>query len=822
MRFRVILVVSVLGYFAGAVYFSAGAEAPPADGARFFEAQVQPILQAHCVSCHGGDKTRSGLALTTRPGLLKGGDRGPAVSLDRPDDSLLLKAVNQHDELKMPPRGKLSATQIDALRQWVKMGAQWGDGAVVKRHGPPPVDDQARSFWSFRPVVRPRVPAVKNTGWVKTPVDAFILARLEAAGLQPAPPAGKSALLRRVTYDLTGLPPTPEEVEAFLADKAPNTYEKVVDRLLASPHYGERWGRHWLDLVRYAETNGYEFDQVKPNAWRYRDYVIKSLNDDKPYDRFVKEQLAGDELEPVNADGIIATGFYRLGPFDGGAPDRLQATYDGLDDILSTTGQVFLGLTVGCARCHDHKIDPFPQADYYRLLAFFHNISSRSSQRQINLAVNVDVEKAAAAQYQQQVADLKKRLKEFEDALAPHLSDGEKDDFKVPEYRVDIARKHVPDHVPQQDFEYYQDRARLLAQLERRPPAVLAQALCVSESGRTPPQTYVLVRGNPRSRGDKVEPGFPSVLTTKAPVFGTPNLDVATSGRRKVLAEWVASADNPLTARVVANRVWQHHFGRGIVRSSNDFGYRGMPPTHPELLDFLASELVARGWRLKAMHRLIVLSSAYQMSSQPDRESAAKDPENDLFGRFDLRRLSAEEVRDSILAVSGNLNAWKMGGPSIYPRISAEVLSGQSRPGSGWRSSPPEEQARRSVYVHVKRSLLVPTLAVFDAADTDATCPVRFTTTQPTQALGLLNGEFANEQAELFAADLRRQAGDDAATQVRLALQRVTQREPTAEEVRRGVEFLARMQKQHQIAPDRALRNFCLLVLNLNEFIYLN
>jgi hypothetical protein len=694
-----------------------------------------------------------------------------------------------------------------------------------KRLGPPRVDEQARNFWSFRPVSRPKVPDVKQADWVRTPIDAFLLAKLEAAGLQPAPPATKTALLRRVSYDLTGLPPTPEEVDAFLADASPDAYERMVDRLLASPHYGERWARHWLDLVRYAETNGYEFDQVKPNVWRYRDYVIKSFNDDKPYDRFVKEQLAGDELEPVTAEGLIATGYYRLGPSDSGAPDRLQATYDGLDDILSTTGQVFLGLTVGCARCHDHKIDPFPQKDYYGLLAFFHNISGRSSQRRIALDVGMDVQQAEAAQYQQRVADLKKQIKAFEDALMPHLTGGEIDDFKVPEYRVDIARKHVPEHVPQQDFEYYQDRVRLLAQLERKQPPVLAQALCVGESGRTPPDTFILVRGNPRSKGDKVEPAFPSVLAAKAPVLPEPGPNATSSGRRRVLADWVASPENPLTARVMANRVWHYHFGRGLVRSTSDFGYRGTPPTHPELLDWLAGELVARGWSLKALHRLIVLSSAYQMSSNPQsaiRNPQSVDPENDLFWRFDLRRLSAEEVRDSILAVCGNLNAGKMGGPSVYPRISAEVLAGQSRPGNGWRPSAPEEQARRSVYVHTKRSLLVPLLASFDAADPDATCPVRYTTTQPTQALGMLNGEFLNEQAKVFADDLRKQAGDDPAAQVRLALRRVAQREPRALEVERGVEFLTRARSKHGLAPEEALRSFCLLALNLNEFIYLN
>jgi mono/diheme cytochrome c family protein len=811
--------------FVPAVSLAAGEErSSPAEQAKFFETQVLPILQANCFSCHGAEeKIRGSLRLTSREGLLKGGDSGPVISLEKPDESLLLQAINHSDDLKMPPKGKLSQAQIDALTRWVKMGVPWSEGAtIVKRSGPPPVDDKARAFWSFRPVARPKVPEVKNKDWVKTPIDAFVLAKLEAAGLQPAPPAAKTALLRRITYDLTGLPPTPAEVDAFLADDAGDAYEKVVDRLLASPRYGEHWARHWLDLVRYAETNGYEFDAVKPNVWRYRDYVTNSFNDDKPYDRFVKEQLAGDEMEPATTEGIIATGYYRLAPFDSGAPDRLQAMYDGLDDMVATTGQVFLGLTVNCARCHDHKIDPFPQKDYYRMLAFFHNVSARASQKRITLDVDQDVQSATVAQYKQQVADLKKAIKEFEDALIPHLTGGELDDFKNPDYRVDIARKHVPEHVPQQDFEYYSDRVRLLAQLEKRPPSALAQALCVSENGRTPPETFILLRGSPRSKGDKVEPGFPSVLTTKAPVLPEPGPDAKTTGRRKVLADWIADKDNPLTTRVMANRLWQYHFGRGIVRSSSDFGYRGTPPTHPELLDWLASEFVERGWKLKAMHKLLVTSNAYKMSSRPDSAALAKDPENDLFWRFDLRRLSAEEVRDSILAVSGNLNLSKMGGPSIYPRISAEVLAGQSRPGSGWGPSTPEEQARRSVYVHVKRTLTVPILGAFDAADPDASCPVRFTTTQPTQALGMLNGEFLNGQAKIFADDLRKKAGDDPAAQVRLALRRATQREPTAKEIERGVAFMARMRDRHELSAEEALRSFCLIALNLNEFVYLN
>ena len=478
-----------------------GDEAPSsADGVRFFETQVQPILRAHCLTCHGGEKVRGGLRLTGRAALLKGGERGPAVSLDRPEESLLLQAVN-HRDLKMPPTGKLTPGQIDTLGRWVKMGVPWSEAA---RAGAPAVDERARGFWSFRPVVRPPIPAVKATGWVRTPVDAFVLARLEAAGLQLAPPAAKTSLLRRITYDLTGLPPTPAEVEAFLADTAPDAYERVVDRLLASPHYGEKWGRHWLDLVRYAETNGYEFDAVKPNAWRFRDYIINSFNDDKPYDRFVKEQLAGDEVEPVTPEGLIATGYYRLGPWDGGAPDRLQATYDELDDVVATTGQVFLGLTVNCARCHDHKIDPFPQKDYYRLLAFFHNIQRygiRGSQRAIAAQVDQELQKAEIAEHQKRLAAITEEIKATEDALRPHLEAGERDDFEHPPNRADILRKHVPQHLTQETYERYEGLVRERAMSERRKPSGLAQAMCVTENGTTPRETFVFVRGNPRSHG---------------------------------------------------------------------------------------------------------------------------------------------------------------------------------------------------------------------------------------------------------------------------------------------------------------------------------
>jgi hypothetical protein len=811
------------------------AEAPvptSAEAAAFFDKEVKPILTAHCFACHGGEKTRGGLKLLSREDLLKGGDNGPVVDLQKPGVSRLVQAINHGEDLKMPPKGKLPQAQIDVLTQWVKMGVPWGAPTTTVRHGPPPVDDRARAFWAFKPVVRPAVPIVKNADWVRTPIDAFILAKLEEKGLQPAPPAERGMLIRRLTYDLTGLPPTEAEVDAFVRDTSAEAYERLVDRLLVSPHYGERWARHWLDLVRYAESNSFERDNSKPFVWRYRDYVIRAFNDDKPYDRFIKEQIAGDELPGPTADGLIATGYYRLGPWDDEPVDALAALYDGLDDIVSTTGQVFLGLTVGCARCHDHKIDPMPQKDYYRFLAFFNGIRhygvrsnesvAEASLRPISTPDEQAGQQSRLTEHTKKEEAARAEMARIENEVKDRLTPIEKEEFQYQDRRVGILRANVPKLLSQETLDRYVALRKDLADLVKRRPIGLAQALCVTEIGHTPRETFVLQRGNPRVHGDKVAPGFPSVLTTQEPKLNTPAKDAKTSGQRTVLAEWLASADNPLTARVIVNRVWQHHFGRGIVRSTSNFGYQGTPPTHPELLDWLASEFAASGWRFKTLHKMILMSSAYRMSSKGDATALAKDPENDLFWRFNMRRLSAEEVRDSILAASGNLNTWKMNGPSIYPVIPAEVLAGQSMPGAGWGKSSPEDVNRRSVYVHIKRSLGVPILVAFDAADPDATCPVRFTTTQPTQALGLLNSAFLNDQAKVFAESARSEAGPDTAAQVRLVLRRATQRSPAAAEVERGVRFMQAVRELHKQSADEALRSFCLLALNLNEFVYLD
>ena len=820
------------------------ADATNADGAKFYTTQVRPILEAHCHTCHGvrtGGDVESDFSLATRAGMLRGGHNGPALSLETPEESAILKAIN-FDGLEMPPKGKLPRSQIEIITKWVKMGAPWPEEAhAPPRRGSPPVDDTARNFWSFRKFSRPEVPAVKNAAWVKNPIDAFVLAKLEENGLAPAPAATKTTLLRRVYFDLIGLPPTVEEVDAFLADESPNAYEKVVDKLLASPQHGERWARHWLDLVRYAETEGYEFDRIKPDVWRYRDYVIDAFNDDKPYNAFIREQLAGDEFQPITAESIIATGYYKLGIRDGGAPDKLQASFDGLDDVIATTSQVFLGLTMNCARCHDHKIDPIPTADYYKLLAFFRGIEGgrRGSMRMINANAAGGARRRSGrggrgedgpspppinqqeiAVYQKKFDDLTEQLTAIETALTPFLEAAEKEDFKVEEYRPAIVRGHVPQHVSLDTWDKYEHLMDQRDELEKTRPQSLARALSVSENGPVPPKTYVLFRGSPYSPGDEVLPGFPQVMANKSPELPPAPEEAKSSQRRTVLADWVASPENSLTSRVIVNRLWQYHFGRGIVRSSSDFGYGGTPPTHPELLDWLASEFVDGGWRLKRLHKLMVMSNAYQMSSLPNEEGLAKDPENELLWRFDMRRLQAEEIRDAILAVSGNLNS-KMGGPSIYPHIVDEVKAGQSRPGEGWKESAPEEQVRRSIYIHIKRSLTMPLLQVFDSADTDASCPARFATTQPTQALSMLNSPFLNEQAAILATDVRAKTSNDMRDQVTLALRRTTQRKPTDVEIDRGVELIDRLQKQHGLSAEKAFADFCLVTLNLNEFLYL-
>jgi hypothetical protein len=814
------LLVAALALLLSTAPGTVAASEKPAGGgdAAFFEQEVLPLLKARCFKCHGEGKVRGGLQLTSREGILKGGEHGPAVVPAKPEASNLLRAINYTDGLEMPPSGKLPQREIDTLTRWVKAGLPWSTGSA------------AAVYWAYQPVRRPAVPAVKSPSWVRTPIDAFILDQLEAHGLAPAPTADRVALIRRATYDLTGLPPTPKEIAAFVNDRSADAYPRLLDRLLASPQYGEKWGRHWLDLVRYAETNGYERDGPKPFAWRYRDYVIRSFNDDKPYDRFIKEQLAGDELPDGGADAIIATGYYRLGLWDDEPADPLQARYDELDDYVATTSQVFLAMTMNCARCHDHKIDPLPQKDYYQLAAFFQDIQHYSDTREVRSRFNLTdiAPPAVRATYE---ADLKRREARKAELVAAMTAIEDDAIRKMPAEDQRAAegpdRPQVLDRqlkkflTPEQEVAYKRLQIEF-RRLQRRPePARQELALSVNHCAVKPVPTHVLMRGNPHVPGARVEPAFPEVLGSPAPTIPTPGPAARSSGRRMVLADWIASPDNRLTARVLVNRLWQHHFGRGIVPTPSDFGKFGEPPTHPELLDWLAREFADGGWRMKRLHKLLMLSSAYQMSSRASADGLHKDPANRLFWRFNMRRLSAEEVRDSMLAVSGRLNL-KAGGPGVYPPIPKEVLAGQSRPGEGWGNSPPEEAGRRSVYAHVKRSLLVPILSQHDQADTDSSCPVRYTTTVPTQALGMLNGEFTREQAAALADRLRREVPGDLEGQVRRAILLTTGRTPSSNEVRKDLALIEALRANDKLTNQEALKEYALVVLNASEFVYLD
>lgn len=793
-----------IGFLPG---FAVAEEAPEVD----FGRDVKPILARRCFACHGPDVAEGGLVLTDKDSVLSAElDSGlRAVVPGAVDDSELLRRIQSTDVFeRMPPDGKpLTDDEVEIIRRWIEQGAEW------------------EVHWAFRKPEPVTPPSVDNEEWVRTPVDRFILARLEMAGLSPAPEADRRTLIRRVTYDLTGLPPTPEAVEAFVADDNPRAYEELVERLLDSPHYGEKWARHWLDIVRYAETNSFERDGAKPNAWRYRDYVIRSFNDDKPYDRFIVEQLAGDELPDKTNETIIATGYYRLGIWDDEPADPLQARYDELDDIVSTTGQAFLGLTTGCARCHDHKIDPIPAADYYGLLAFFHEIppyGTRADQVTNNQTdISASRLRAKYAELREKTAAVKAEMVEIEERGIVKMPAPDQRATEGPE-RQDVLDEKLADHLEPADRERYAllktELEGLQAKRKSLPPrqSALSVATCLPE----PPETFILLRGSPHAPGDPVEPHFPSLFEAPSPEFPPSVPGSHSSGRRLVLANWIASPENMLTARVMVNRIWQWHFGRGIVRTPNNFGQLGEPPTHPQLLNWLAEEFVAGDWRMKRMHRLIMTSSAYRMSSTADETALAKDPTNNLFWRFDMRRLTAEEVRDSVLAVTGELNR-DMFGPWFYPKLSDEVLAGQSRPGQGWGESSEAEQARRSIYIHVKRSLPVPLLAVFDFPDADGSCEARFRTTQPAQALTMLNGNLLNEEARAFARRLRKES-DTPQARVARGLSLALCRPADDEEIARGLDLIDTLKTQHNIDDERALELFCLVTLNLNEFVYLD
>jgi hypothetical protein len=628
--------------------------------------------------------------------------------------------------------------------------------------------------WSFRPSSRPDVPPCADAAdraWVRNSIDAFILQRLHQDGLRPAAEADRLTLIRRLSFDLTGLPPTPAEVTAFVNDPSADAYERLVERLLASPHYGEQWGRHWLDVVRYAETEGFEYDRQHSGAWRYRDYVVRSFAQDRPFDRFIQEQLAGDELASDDRDCQVAVGFHRLGPVrrNAGNADVAFSRNEVLTEMTDAVGAVFLGLTVGCARCHDHKFDDFPQADYYRLQAFL----AAAQEHDVVLAPP-----AAQADWNIRTARLKEEIKK----LKVELRRLQGEERKRAEERLVKMEHSLP------------------------PPLPTIHSVRNVEAERTP--IHVLKRGDPDRKGSLVGPRVPGVLLPE----GTPELPAATSNPRTQLARWITDPENPLTARVLVNRVWLYHFGRGLVETANDFGVNGARPSHPELLDYLANELIANGWQLKPLHRMILLSSTYRQASRPAEATAlVKDPANRLLGRFPRRRLEAEEVRDAMLAVSGELNV-KAGGPSVVVPVDRDLVGLLYDPAQWTVTEDETEHRRRSVYLLAKRNLRLPFAEVFDQPDRLTSCPRRESSTHALQALELLNGRTSNRLADAFARRLEHEAGADRGAQVELAYRLAAGRAPSAKEKELAVKFLTR----------QPLREFALVVFNLNAFLYVD
>jgi hypothetical protein len=731
---------------------------------------------------------------------------------------------------------------------------------------------EQRSHWAYQPLKPGEPPAVKEASWVRNPIDPFILAGLEELGWPHAPEADRVALIRRVTFDLTGLPPTPADVAAFRADDRPDAYARLVDRLLASPRYGERWGQHWLDLAHYADSNGFELDAERPDAWRYRDWVVRALNVDLPYDRFVMLQLAGDDLEPGDRDALIATGFCRCGPREvvGGNVIPAVKRQSELSEITGTVGSVFLGLTIGCARCHDHKFDAIPSTDYYRLQAFF----AASELVDVPVAPRAErdafqaVEKAIAAK----VAPLKKQLDELE---APYreaikarkltmLSAEERAVMKTPAEKRTPAQKRLAQGLQTSLRVTWEEVAaavvadtasharrealkRAIHEIERTLPRPPAHAMALVDKKSKESDTFVLRRGDYQNRGPKVAPRPPGVILASQPdsAFTTSSIVPASekTGRRAALARWLARPDNPLTARVIVNRLWQYHFGRGIVASSNDLGVRGEPPSHPELLDWLAAQLIASGWQLKPLHRLMVTSAAYRQSSRPNARQAADDPENALLSRMNRRRLDAEGIRDAMLAVSGELNP-KMGGPGILAPLEKEVedlIFTEAEVVDVWPEDPdPAEHLRRSLYLFRKRNVRYPLFDAFDAPDTQSACPRRETSTHPLQALVLLNGEFAAGRANALAGRVLREGETPTDDRIRRAYQFVLAREPKPSEIERSREFLKTQTElirgqagdgrtgsrsageipRVQPAEAAAWVDFALALLNSNEFLY--
>jgi hypothetical protein len=775
------------------------------------------LLKRECAACHAGGKSQGGLSVDSMDALRRGGKHGPAIEPGDASKSLVVQHVTGEKTPRMPLGGKLPTQFIVDLR--AAIDSLPAAPAAARR--------DAHFEWLLQPPISPPPPAIKQAAWLaRNPIDNFVFAKLEQQDITPAPEAPRRTLIRRLYFDLLGIPPTPEQVRAFTNDPDPKAYEKLIDQLLADPRYGERWGRHWLDLVRYAESDGFAIDGERPTAWRYRDYVIRAFNKDKPYDVFIQEQIAGDEYRGKNAapaaDRLVALGFLRFAPWEADANSKKQLRQDLLNDITATVGSVFLGMTTGCAQCHDHKYDPIPQKDYYRLQAFFAGTATadlpvafdevEKPKEMKRLQRHHDDEaEAAQAQLDTQREALKQRFMK--------LFSVKDDDPKLKKFLGQLNTKNLffleqdlplvkePDwREPLKTYFDTRDRMQREQELARRYQA-LAYAVRDVAPPAAPdvPDTYVLVGGDLAARGEKVEPSFLSCVTGESKPATIPFAG-GSNGRRLALAEWIASPANPFAARVMVNRIWQRHFGEGLVRTASDFGKNGDAPSHPELLDYLAAQFVESKWSIKAMHRLMLNSATYRQASRHPEQKKLEgvDPTNRLLWRMNWQRLDAEVLRDSILAVSGQLNP-AAGGPPVLFNVPDDVAQGFEF--FKWFPSSGEEQRRRSVYLIQRRSVLLPMAETFDAPNLSTSCSRRQSTIVAPQALTLLNGALTRTAAQAFANRLG-PSKDPIAEAFWLAVSR----EPTAAERAHATRLL-------QQGPG-GLASLGAVLMNLNEFLY--
>lgn len=782
------------------------------DGGKYFEQHVRPLLAGKCVKCHGPDKQEGGLRLDSLAAMLAGGDSGPAVVPGEVAESLLVEAV-RYESFEMPPSAPLPDEDVARFVDWIAAGAVWPEHGEAVREVSGGISESDRQWWAFQPLTRPEVPAREEDSWSRTEIDRFIYDRLAAEQMQPAPRASKEQLIRRVYYDLLGLPPTPEEVAEFVHNDSPDAWEQLVERLLDDHRYGEHWGRYWLDLVRYAESDGWNQDAYRPHIWRYRDYVVRSFNNDKPYPQFVREQLAGDEMPGRDPDALAATGYLRLGIYEYNQRDAKSLWDDSMNEITDVTADVFIGMGMACARCHDHKFDPILQQDYFKLRAFFEPLIWRDD---VPMATPEEL-----AAYEQQHAKWLEASAEIqtqiEALLKPYYD--RKWVSTVEKFPLDIqACFHKPveertswEHqmaylvgrqfeeegggplksMKKEDKERYEELKTQLAEFDHLKPKPLPELMTVADFPGTLSPT--LIPDSPEQ--EPVPPGFMSVLSEVVdPVEPQPIAELSTSGRRTALAEWIGKEDNPLTTRVIVNRIWQQHFGQGIVPTASDFGRLGLPPTHPELLDWLTVTFVEEGWSMKKLHKRILMSATWQQSSLHPQaaENQEKDPAENLLWRFPVKRLNAEQIRDSMLTASGELQQ-QLGGPSVDGAT-----------------------PRRSLYLKFYRNNPNTFLQLFDVANGLKSVAERNRTTTPIQSLMMFNGEWTLARAEKMAERLKKMESESAEETLASAFRLSWGREPTPSELERSLEFVG-----SSISDDR-LVDLCHVLLNSNEFLYVD